>query len=98
MKIYKLGDIPENLYPFIGGKARGLDLLIKNGFSVPKGFMITDIDEINEKVIYEAYDALKIEKVSVRSSASNEDNEHASNAGQFETYLFVNRDNLIESV
>lgn len=98
MKIYKLGDIPENLHPYIGGKARGLDLLIKNGFSVPKGFMITDIDEINKKVIYEAYDALKIEKVSVRSSASNEDNEHASNAGQFETYLFVNRDNLIESV
>ena len=59
MKIYKLGDIPENLYPFIGGKARGLDLLIKNGFSVPKGFMITDIDEIYKKHFLDSLSLIK---------------------------------------
>ncbi len=101
MKIYKLGNVPESIYPFIGGKARGLDELIKKGFNVPKGFLITDInskEDINKDLIYQIYDEEKFSKVSVRSSASNEDGEKTSNAGQFETYLFVDKTNLIESI
>ena len=41
---------------------------------------------------------MKAEKVSVRSSASNEDQSSASNAGQYETCLFVDRSHLMESV
>ena len=75
MKIYTLGNIPESLYPSIGGKASGLDELIKKGFNVPKGFLITEIDNIDEEEIFKTFDELKLKKVSVRSSASNEDKE-----------------------
>jgi len=98
MKIYQLGQLPEELYPSVGGKAKGLDMLVRQGFSVPKGFVITEIDHIDEEAIYQAFDAMKAGQVSVRSSASNEDQSAVSNAGQYETCLFVDRAHLMESV
>lgn len=98
MKIYTLGELPESLYPKVGGKAKGLDLLIRQHFKVPKGFVITEIDQIDEKAIYQVFDALNVQRVSVRSSASNEDQSTASNAGQYETCLFVDRLHLLESI
>ena len=98
MKLYTLGTLPEALYTAVGGKASGLDLLLKNGFTVPPGFVITDLDALDEDAVYEAFDALKVDKVSVRSSASNEDGATASNAGQYETYLFVDCAHLVESI
>ena len=98
MKIYQLGQLPEEIYPSVGGKAKGLDMLVRQGFTVPEGFVITDTDLIDEEAIYQAFDAMKAEKVSVRSSASNEDQSSASNAGQYETCLFVDRSHLMESV
>ena len=73
-------------------------MLVRHGFTVPKGFVITNTDQIDEEAIYQAFDAMKAEKVSVRSSASNEDQSSASNAGQYETCLFVDRSHLMESV
>ena len=98
MKIYQLGRLPGEIYASVGGKAKGLDLLLRHEFNVPKGFVITDIDKIDEDAVYQAFDALGATKVSVRSSASNEDQAAASNAGQYETFLFVDRKHLIESV
>ena len=98
MNIYQLGQLPQEKYPEVGGKAKGLDLLVRHHYAVPKGFVITDINEIDEAALFQAFDALNVEKVSVRSSASNEDRSEASNAGQYETYLFVERDHLLESV
>ena len=98
MKIFELGKLPQEIYAGVGGKASGLDLLVKNGFTVPRGFVITDIDAINEDAVFQAFDALKTNNVSVRSSASNEDGSKASNAGQYETYLFVDRAHLVESI
>lgn len=98
MKIYQLGQLPEEIYPSVGGKAKGLDMLVRQGFTVPKGFVITDTEQIDEEAVYQAFDAMKAEKVSVRSSASNEDQSSASNAGQYETCLFVDRSHLMESV
>ena len=98
MNIYQLGQLPEKIYRSVGGKAKGLDMLVRHGFTVPKGFVITNTDQIDEEAIYQAFDAMKAEKVSVRSSASNEDQSSASNAGQYETCLFVDRSHLMESV
>ena len=98
MKIYNLGELPEKLYSEVGGKAKGLDELSRHGYTVPSGFVITDIDTLDEEAILTAFDSLGTAKVSVRSSASNEDQGAASNAGQYETYLFVDRAHLIESV
>lgn len=98
MTIYQLGQLPEEIYPSVGGKAKGLDMLVRHGFTVPKGFVITNSSQIDEEAIYQAFDAMKAEKVSVRSSASNEDQSSASNAGQYETCLFVDRSHLMGSV
>ena len=51
MKLYLLGEIPQEIYPQIGGKAKGLDQLIKAGFKVPRGFLITETDNIDESEI-----------------------------------------------
>ena len=98
MKIYQLGQLPEEIYATVGGKATGLDLLIRHGFTVPKGFVITEIDRIDEDIVYQAFDDLKVQRVAVRSSASNEDRSTASNAGQYDTCLFVDRQHLLESI
>ena len=98
MRIYQLGQLPEELYPAVGGKAKGLDLLVRHGFQVPRGFVITDIDHLDEDAVYQAFDNLDAPLVSVRSSASNEDQAGASNAGQYETCLFVDRLHLVESI
>lgn len=98
MKIYQLGQLPEEIYPFVGGKAKGLDMLVRQGFSVPQGFVITETEQIDEEAVYQAFDAMNARQVSVRSSASNEDQSAVSNAGQYETCLFVDRAHLMESV
>ena len=101
MKIYSLGQLPENIYASIGGKAKGLDILIKNGYRVPEGFVIADIENPSENdfdAIRRAFDGLQTDKVSVRSSASNEDGNEYSNAGQYETCLNVTADGLKEAV
>ena len=98
MTIYRLGQLPEAVYQAVGGKARGLDLLARNQFPVPKGFVISDLDSLDEEAVYQAFDALYVNLVSVRSSASNEDQANASNAGQYETCLFVDRAHLMECV
>lgn len=98
MTIYRLGQLPEAVYQAAGGKARGLDLLARNQFPVPKGFVIADTESLDEEAVYQAFDALHVNLVSVRSSASNEDQANASNAGQYETCLFVDRAHLMECV
>ena len=55
MRIYQLGQLPEELYPAVGGKAKGLDLLVRHGFQVPRGFVITDIDHLDEDAVYQAF-------------------------------------------
>lgn len=101
MKIYTIGNLPENEYPNVGGKARGLDFLKKNNFTVPDGFIIADIDSDWEKDFYKIkrqFEALDAERVSVRSSASNEDGQNFSNAGQYKTRLDVTADGLFDAV
>ncbi len=48
--------------------------------------------------ILEAYDKLDVEFVAVRSSATAEDSDVASWAGELETYLNTDRDNVVERV
>ena len=98
MILYPLGQVPQAAYPAVGGKAKGLDQLVRQGFPVPRGFVLSQLDTIDENAVYQAFDALHTQTVSVRSSASNEDQAGASNAGQYETCLFVDRSHLMESI
>lgn len=101
MKIIKLGNLDEEIYGAVGGKARGLDFLKKQGYNIADGFVVTDIGEIGEseyQEIEKAFDELGALRVSVRSSASNEDGGDFSNAGQYETCLDVTRESLRAAV
>lgn len=91
MKIFDLANIPENALESVGGKAKGLYLLNKYSFEVPNGFILCDAEsEKDYGEAYEYYEKANLGKVAVRSSATIEDGENYSNAGQYETFLNVN--------
>jgi len=89
-KIYSIDQIPAELLPDVGGKARGLNQLIKFGNPVPEAFIVTDTDDgdsLDDAV--ELYGRMGFDRVSVRSSATLEDGNDYSAAGQFSTFLNV---------
>lgn len=101
MKIIALGDLEQDIYSQVGGKARGLDFLKKHHYNIADGFVVTGIGTPGDPELEEiekAFDALGTERVSVRSSASNEDGGTYSNAGQYETCLDVRREDLKNAV
>ena len=83
-----------------GGKALGLYNLNKIGLNVPKGFVLTlNPNESSLPLIKKAWKALDFDTVAVRSSASDEDGEHASAAGQYESYLNLkSEEEILEAV
>lgn len=87
----------------VGGKAYSLHRLINGGFNVPAGFVVTTAakmkmsDELKSKILAE-FDKLGSQKVAVRSSAVAEDGAKDAWAGQFDTFLNVERQGLIEAV
>ncbi len=90
MELYQLSQIPESLFDSVGGKAKGLYLLNKFGFSVPKGFIALGVqNEEDFEVAYSYYEQCGMDEVAVRSSATIEDGVNFSNAGQYETFLNV---------
>jgi pyruvate,water dikinase len=85
----------------VGGKAAWLGRLLRAGINVPDGFVVTvakDFSEDNRAEILRKFDELGAEKVAVRSSGANEDGAEKSFAGQFDTFLNVGRDDLIEKL
>ena len=85
------------------GKWASLWEMTQAGFPVPEGFVLTTkafwlSSDKREKQVVEAFDELDTQFVAVRSSWTKEDGEMDSFAGQFETFLFVTRDKLIEKI
>ena len=75
----------------VGKKIENLEILIKNGFPVPEFITVsrdTDINKIN----------IPWSLCAVRSSASMEDGENSSFAGQFDTYLNVTKDEVCSKI
>ncbi len=101
MRIIQLGELCEKDAALVGGKARGLDFMQKRGYRIARGFVITEAKELTEEDkarIHEAFRALGAQRVSVRSSATNEDGGEYSNAGQYETCLNVSEEELDEAI
>ncbi|MGH8100957.1 MAG: PEP/pyruvate-binding domain-containing protein, partial [Chthoniobacterales bacterium] len=84
----------------VGGKAANLGALLRAGFVVPDGFvMTTAARDADLGSIRAAYRHLNATAVAVRSSATMEDTETASMAGQFKTILNVrNEAELVDAV
>ncbi|AFY38427.1 Pyruvate, water dikinase [[Leptolyngbya] sp. PCC 7376] len=125
-KIIWLQDIEEHQNE-VGGKAKAIAQLLQAGFSVPNGFVVTDLSfdielkqlvTINSTIQKEkdgvicklrAEDKLFLEKafhklesnnkfVAIRSSATSEDGQLLSFAGQFKSFLNVSSQNIEDAV
>ena len=87
----------------VGGKAAVLGELLQAKHRVPPGFVITTLSEQKltptlSKAILTQYDKLGLDHVAVRSSGAAEDGQDQSWAGQFATFLHVQRDALLDAV
>lgn len=84
-----------------GGKAAALGRMIRAGFTVPNGFVLST-KSFNapglEELILGSFDELQAEFVAVRSSAVGEDSAEAAWAGQLDTFLNCNRENLLQHI
>lgn len=105
-----LSELGEGDKSRVGGKAYSLGVLLKNGVRVPPGFAITTeayllnknqnhnkLDDLYKNILQQ-FDVLGFKKVAVRSSAIAEDSSSDSWAGQLESYLNVEKDNLLGAV
>ena len=70
----------------VGGKAYNLDILTKNGISVPKWFVVTSTEE--------SFEVREDKLYAVRSSAVGEDGSGNSFAGQMESFLYVKAEDI----
>jgi len=87
----------------VWGKAISLAKLKKLWVNVPDCFVLTTEafgkkKEIRKDKVYKYFDKLDTKYVAVRSSATVEDGWKNSFAGQFETFLFVSKKDLINKV
>jgi phosphoenolpyruvate synthase/pyruvate phosphate dikinase len=80
----------------VGGKAQALGRLLRAGAPVPPGFVVPPASD--PQAALAAFDSLGSERVAVRSSAAGEDSKAKSWAGQFESYLYVTRAELLERI
>lgn len=90
MKIHEFKNLPPETLQEMGGKARGLYYLKEFGFKVPKGFVVTNIkqgDNLEELINY--WEQSGLGNVAVRSSATLEDGDDFSSAGQYQSFLNV---------
>lgn len=107
MYIRRFEDITKNDVPMVGGKGASLGEMTRAGIPVPPGFIVTaealtqykdDLPENIKEEIIKSFDGLLASRVAVRSSAIAEDSATSSFAGQFETFLNVEKANLINNV
>lgn len=85
----------------IGGKAKSLTFLKEKGFRVPEFVVFTEeeIETLSPENLHEKIDALPKEGFfAVRSSANLEDGKEHSFAGIFSTELFVEKEDIFESI
>ena len=88
MNIYRLNEIPDDKLEEVGGKARGLKLLVDCGLRIPDGFVIINIDnDLDLQAAADYYENSGLKRVAVRSSATGEDSADFSSAGQYDTFL-----------
>ena len=102
MHIYKLADVRMHDLSKVGGKAASLGEMLSAGCRVPPGFVIAAdaqkmTDHLSQEIL-QTFDDLKLNRVAVRSSGIKEDAKDESWAGQFDSFLNIERDGLIEAV
>ncbi len=98
----------SNNYELMGGKATALSKIGMIIDNIPEWFFVSfeGFDMVNKKILNEAKNEIE-EKLkeyedetyfAVRSSAGNEDSKENSFAGQFDTFLYVKKEDVIKRV
>ncbi len=89
----------NELHHLLGGKAHALAKLANSGANIPAWFAVTSIhsDELKKRVL-ELANSIETKCFAVRSSALEEDGEEHSFAGQFDSFLYVENDNLLDKI
>ncbi len=95
-------------YEFMGGKATALAKMGQVIDNIPKWFVVSyeGFDkrekELKEEMIKEVEQSLKIfpddTYFAIRSSAGNEDSKETSFAGQFDTFLYIPKEKVVEKI
>lgn len=103
MHVRTLSDVTRAHTPEVGGKAASLGELLRAKHRVPNGFVVTTHTEQRltpavSKDILKHFDNLGAKRVAVRSSGVNEDGQARSWAGQFATFLHIDREGLLDAV
>jgi phosphoenolpyruvate synthase/pyruvate phosphate dikinase len=86
-----------------GGKAHALGKMMRAGFTVPEGFVLTThaFQKMTQKLqgeILDHFAKLQADFVAVRSSAAAEDGANAAWAGQLDTFLNTHKGNLLQNI
>jgi phosphoenolpyruvate synthase/pyruvate phosphate dikinase len=86
-----------------GGKAKQLAELLQLGLNVPDGYVVSTVtierwNDLVEMSILRHFDDFGIQYAAVRSSATVEDGSDTTWAGQFDSFMFVERDQLIRKI
>lgn len=95
-------------YELMGGKATALAKIGRAIDNIPDWFVVSfkGLDVENKEIIKEAEDEIK-EKLTqlsddsyfaIRSSAGNEDSKENSFAGQFDTFLYIKKNDVIQKI
>ncbi|MFT5633355.1 MAG: phosphohistidine swiveling domain-containing protein [Rubritalea sp.] len=87
------------LHHLLGGKANALARLAETGANIPAWFAVTSIDTEEVKIqVIDLADSLHAANFAVRSSALEEDGAEHSFAGQFDSFLYVAKEELLEKI
>ncbi len=87
-------DIDKTDTNIFGGKAVNLGILIQSGFLVPDGFCVS----VDGGDFATELSQLKGKEFAIRSSATSEDSIGASFAGQYDTFLNIQRKDVLKYV
>jgi pyruvate, water dikinase len=84
----------------IGGKAYGLGVLAQLGYKVPEYIVVSSNQDTSASDLIDTLNAFtsKFSRMAVRSSANIEDGKKTSFAGQFNSYLDVPTDQVIDRI
>ncbi|NWK54161.1 phosphoenolpyruvate synthase [Verrucomicrobiaceae bacterium N1E253] len=85
-------------YELLGGKAKALALLKETGCRIPPWFAVTAGHPCDPDDIITTAKGLSCSYYAVRSSARGEDGSEHSFAGQYDTFLYVQHDDLLDRI
>ncbi len=93
----RITDINKTVKDLVGRKAYNCGILRQSGINCPDGIVLTY--EIDKEDMIELKEYLKVDGLyGIRSSMSDEDSEHFSCAGKYETRLCVKGKDVIDNI